>query len=196
LVVGKRCHRLSGKVNKALTRQSKDLPAIWVLILGANCVVLRGADNRKQKAHRRRQPKIMPTQLETNLVTQKTRELCQTILDQPDVQSMRKRMDAFMADEKARNHYESLLSKSQVLQQKQQSGVPLGQAEISDFEKLREGFLNNPVGRGFLDAQEDMHKMQESVTQYVAKTFELGRVPEESDMESDGSCGHGCGCHH
>jgi hypothetical protein len=29
----------------------------------------------------------------------------------------------------------------------------------------------------------------------VSKTFELGRVPEESDMES-GSCGSGCGCHH
>lgn len=138
----------------------------------------------------------MPTQLETNVVTQKTRELCQAILNQPDVQSMRKRMEAFMADEKARNQYEALLTKSQMLQQKQQSGVPLDQAEIGDFEKLREGFINNPVGRGFLDAQEDMHKMQESVTQYVAKTFELGRVPEESDMDSGGSCGHGCGCHH
>ncbi len=89
-----------------------------------------------------------------------------------------------------------MIAKSQMLQQKQQSGAPLDQAEIGAFEKLREGFVNNPVGRGFLDAQEDMHKMQESVTAYVAKTFELGRVPEESDMDSGGSCGHGCGCHH
>ncbi len=41
-----------------------------------------------------------------------------------------------------------------------------------------------------------MQKLQQSVSQYVSKTFELGRVPEESDLESSGSCGSGCGCHH
>ncbi len=108
---------------------------------------------------------------------------------------MRKRMDAFMADDKTRGQYDTLMAKGQALQQKQQSGIPLDNAEVGDFEKLREGFVSNPVARGFLDAQEDMQKMQQSVTEYVAKTFELGRVPEESDMDS-GSCGHGCGCHH
>jgi hypothetical protein len=29
----------------------------------------------------------------------------------------------------------------------------------------------------------------------VTKTFELGRVPSEEDLQ-EGSCGHGCGCHH
>jgi cell fate (sporulation/competence/biofilm development) regulator YlbF (YheA/YmcA/DUF963 family) len=138
---------------------------------------------------------IMPTTIETSVVTQKTRELCQAILDQPEVRSLRQRMDAFMADNKTRGLYDTLMAKGQALQQKQHSGIPLDDAEVGAFEKLREGFVNNPVARGFLDAQEEMQKMQQSVTEYVAKTFELGRVPEESDLDS-GSCGHGCGCHH
>jgi cell fate (sporulation/competence/biofilm development) regulator YlbF (YheA/YmcA/DUF963 family) len=138
---------------------------------------------------------IMTTQTEESVITQKTRELCQAILEQPDVQAMRQKMDAFMADDKARGQYDALMMKGQMLQQKQQAGAQLDQAEIDAFEQLRESFLNNPVAKGFLDAQEDMQKVQASVSEYVTKTFELGRVPEETDLDS-GSCGHGCGCHH
>ena len=137
----------------------------------------------------------MQTETEANVITQKTRELCQAILDQADVRSARQKIDAFMADDKTRGQYDSLMMKGQTLQQKQHSGEPLDKAEVADFEQLRESFLGNPVARGFLDAQEDLQKVQQSVSQYVSKTFELGRVPEEGDLDS-GSCGHGCGCHH
>ena len=137
----------------------------------------------------------MQTEIEANGISQKTRELCQAILDQPDVRSARQKIDAFMADDKTRGQYDSLMMKGQMLQQKQQSGQPLDNTEVADFEQLRESFLGNPVARGFLDAQEDLQKVQQSVSQFVAKTFELGRVPEDSELDS-GSCGHGCGCHH
>lgn len=39
-----------------------------------------------------------------------------------------------------------------------------------------------------------MHKIEETVSSYVRKTFELGRLPNEDDFES-GSCGPSCGCH-
>jgi cell fate (sporulation/competence/biofilm development) regulator YlbF (YheA/YmcA/DUF963 family) len=137
----------------------------------------------------------MQTQIEESAVIQKTKELCQAILDQSDIRALRKNIDAFMANDQARGHYESLMTQGEMLHEKQHSGTPLTENEIAAFEKLRESFLNNPVARGFLDAQEEMQKVQKSVTQYVSKTFELGRVPEESDLES-GSCGQGCGCHH
>lgn len=137
----------------------------------------------------------MQTLNETTVVLQKTRELCQAILDQPEIQALRKDIEAFMANDPARRQYETLMQQGEALHEKQHSGTPLTEAEVTAFEKLRESFLGNPVARGFLDAQEEMHKVQKSVTQYVSKTFELGRVPEESDLES-GSCGSGCGCHH
>jgi cell fate (sporulation/competence/biofilm development) regulator YlbF (YheA/YmcA/DUF963 family) len=141
---------------------------------------------------------FMQTQIEDSIVTQKTKDLCQAILDQPEFKSMRQKIETFMADEKTRGQYDTLMMKGQALQQKQQSGLPLDGAEINDFEQLRESFLGNPIARGFLDAQEDMHKMQQAVSQMVSKTFELGRVPEESDLDSGccGGGGGGCGCHH
>jgi cell fate (sporulation/competence/biofilm development) regulator YlbF (YheA/YmcA/DUF963 family) len=139
---------------------------------------------------------IMPTQIEETVIAQKTRELCQTILDQPEVRAMRQKIEVFMADDKTRAQYDALMMKGQMLQQKQQAGQPLDEVEVQTFEQLRDNFINNPVARGFLDAQEDMQKLQQSVSQFVTKTMELGRVPEENELESGGSCGHGCGCHH
>ena len=125
----------------------------------------------------------------------KTRELCETILSEPGVASIRQRVDKFMADDKARGQYESVMTKGQALHEKQHKSLPLSGEEISDFEREREALLANPVSRGFLDAQEELHQLQESIQQYVAKTPELGRVPTADDLEG-GSCGHGCGCHH
>ena len=140
----------------------------------------------------------METTIETSPVMQKTRELCQTILDQPNMQSIRQRIDAFMGDQQARTQYDTVVNKGQALQQKQQSAQQLSQEEISDFEQHRETLLKNPTARGFLDAQEELHEVQQSVHHYVTKALELGRVPSEEELNQN--ChGHdhgGCGCGH
>ena len=131
--------------------------------------------------------------IEDSLVVKKTKELCQAILDQPNMQDIRQRINAFLGDEKARAQYDGLMTKGQALQQKQQMSVPLSGEEISEFEQQREALLSNPVARGFIDAQEELNQVQESIHSYVNKTLELGRMPTDDDL---GSCGHGCGCHH
>jgi cell fate (sporulation/competence/biofilm development) regulator YlbF (YheA/YmcA/DUF963 family) len=128
-----------------------------------------------------------------SMVLQKTRELCQTIVDQPEFQDIRKRIDTFMADEAAKLQYQAVMEKGEMLQHKQQMGMPLSADEITEFEKNRDALISNSVAREFIDAQQAMQKMQESVGQHVAKTFELGRAPRDEDFE--GSCGSGCGCH-
>jgi cell fate (sporulation/competence/biofilm development) regulator YlbF (YheA/YmcA/DUF963 family) len=128
-------------------------------------------------------------------IEKKTQELCQTIIAEPEMISIRSRIDTFLADASARGHYEILMGKGQALQEKQQHGQPLAAAEISDFEKDRESLLANPVARGFLDAQEEIHEIQHSIQKKISKTIELGRIPTAEDFE-EGSCGHGCGCHH
>lgn len=137
----------------------------------------------------------MITNTEDTIVLQKTRELCETIVQQPEFKQIRSRIDAFMANEEAKEQYQRVVEKGESLQQKQQMGMPLSNEEIADFEKNRETLINNPVAKGFLDAQNQMHKVQESVGQYVAKTFELGRIPSADDFDS-GSCGPSCGCDH
>src|SRR5438046_8589802 len=128
-------------------------------------------------------------------VLQKTRELCQAILDQPDFPTIRRHVDAFLADASIKVQYQELSDRGAMLQHKQQTGMPLDMAEIAEFEKRREAFLSSPVAQGFLDAQQAMQQVQESVNQYVTKTFELGRMPQNEDFDH-GSCGHSCGCSH
>ena len=137
----------------------------------------------------------MQTITEDATIVEKTKELCLTILEQPKMQSIRQRIDAFMGDDQARGQYDALVSKGQTLQQKQEMSTPLSGEEISDFEQHRDSLMKNPVARGFLDAQEELHNVQASIHQYVNKTLELGRMPTDEDL-SGGGCGHGCGCHH
>lgn len=127
-------------------------------------------------------------------IVEKTEELCQTILDQPAYQDVRTKLDAFVKDEAAQQQYSEVLEQQNELQAKQQQGESLTQDEVDDFNRKKEELFENKVAKDFLDAQQDIHKVQETVNQYVNKTFELGRMPQNDDFE-EGSCGPNCGCH-
>ena len=137
----------------------------------------------------------MQTTTEETVVTLKTRELCQAILDEPSLRVARANIDRFMADDQSKQQYENLMTKGQALQRKQQSAQPLSADEIAAFEKERDALMGNPVALGFMQAQEELHNIHESVTKHVSKTLELGRVPTEEDLDcgGNGGCGSGCG---
>src|SRR5262249_39763865 len=103
----------------------------------------------------------MLTDLQKGAVILKTRELCQTILEQPDFAELRRQIDAFMGDEAVKTQCRELSEKGSVLQHKQQTGMMVDMNEINAFEQQREAFLNNPVAQGFLDAQQTVHNVQE-----------------------------------
>ncbi|HEV2318919.1 MAG TPA: YlbF family regulator [Verrucomicrobiae bacterium] len=134
----------------------------------------------------------------STMIEDKTRELCQTIVAQPQWTSIRNRIEAFMSDEAARGQFDAVNTKGRSLHERQHNGQPLNGQEIADFEKQRDALLQNPVARGFLEAQDELHEIQHSVQKYLSKTLQLGRVPTEADFKEDeGSCGHGgCGCQH
>jgi cell fate (sporulation/competence/biofilm development) regulator YlbF (YheA/YmcA/DUF963 family) len=137
----------------------------------------------------------MQSTTDESLVTLKTRELCDAIINQPEFGLIRQQIESFINNDAAKSQYQSVVEKGDQLQQKQQMGMPLDGGEIAEFERIREELLNNPIARDFLEAQQQMHKIQETVSQYVGKTFELGRVPTGEDFPADG-CGPSCGCGH
>ena len=137
----------------------------------------------------------MSTEIAETIVTQKTRELLQALLEEPALRAARQSIDAFLADNKAQSQYEQLMAKGQALQDKQRKSEPLSGQEIADFEQERDALLANPVAKNFLEAQEQLHEAQQSIHKQVNKTLELGRLPAGEDLE-EGSCGHGCGCSH
>jgi cell fate (sporulation/competence/biofilm development) regulator YlbF (YheA/YmcA/DUF963 family) len=137
----------------------------------------------------------MSTLTDATAITDKTRELCQTILDHPAFKSAQERIQTFTANDAARTQYESVVGKSQELRHKQQHGESLSDEEVAAFEKERDSLMRDPVARDFIDAQSDLHELRHTIEQHVALTLELGRVPTEEDIEAQ-SCGSGCGCHH
>ena len=125
-------------------------------------------------------------------VLEKTRELCQAIVDQPGFADMIAKTNAFMDDPEAQALYSRVLNLQESLQSRQQSGQSLTEDEIKEFEKERDALISHPVAGAFLDAQQDIQTAQQTVTKYVTRTFELGRVPNEDDFQS--CCSGGCSC--
>ena len=138
----------------------------------------------------------MASTIEETPIARKTRELCQTVLDEPSMKALQQRIANFMADEPTRARYDGLVTKGQALQEKQQNSLALTSEEIADFEQHRDSLLQNPVARGFLDAQQELHQVQESIHKYVSKTFELGRLPSDDELSSGCCSNSGCGCSH
>jgi cell fate (sporulation/competence/biofilm development) regulator YlbF (YheA/YmcA/DUF963 family) len=128
------------------------------------------------------------------VIRQKTRDLCQAILDEPAVQDIRLSIDQFMINDEAKAQYQKVVAQGQSLQEKQQQSLPLSDAEIHAFESDRDKLLDHPVAGAFIRAQDDLHHLQHSIQEYVGKTLELGRIPTDEDLR--GACGHGCGCEH
>ncbi len=133
------------------------------------------------------------TNTENSPVLEKARELCEAIVAQPEFGTLRQQMDAFMADEGVQTEYRDLSELGAMLQEKHRNGGAPEASEIEDFERRRESFLQNPKARGFLEAQQTMQDVRETVSRYVTRTFELGRMPQPEDFHSCG-CGSGCGC--
>ena len=126
-------------------------------------------------------------------IIDKTRDLCSTIVAEPGFPKFISDIELFENNTEAQREYNDLLNLQDQLQTKQQSGTALTPQDIEEFEAKRDALLNNEVAAGFLDAQQQIQKVQQTVLQYVNKTFELGRVPEDSELSSGGCCGGGGG---
>ena len=70
----------------------------------------------------------METNSDHSAILDKTRALCQAIIDQPDFQTIRQQVDAFMADESIKTQYQELSDRGAMLEHKQQTGTPLDMA--------------------------------------------------------------------
>lgn len=130
-------------------------------------------------------------------VMQKTRELCDAISQDIEFVTLQGQVERFLEDDAAKLQYQSVHEKGEELHQKQHAGVELSETEIKGFEEARENLLQNEVARDFMDAQQNLQTLQQTITKYVGMTMELGRVPGPEDMEQSGGgcCGGGCGCH-
>ena len=134
------------------------------------------------------------TCLDLKPIAKGTNHLCDAIVSQEGFANLYKKIDAFINDEKLKYEYSMLNERGALLQQKQQASEEISDEEIAAFEKLRDEFMANPVATQFLEAQEEVQQVQDRIHQVIAKTFEVGRVPQSEDFDfcSDGF--GNCGC--
>lgn len=128
-------------------------------------------------------------------LTAKTKELCQAIVELPGFGTIKERVDAFLADELVKYQFQMVSERGNLLQMKQNSARPIEAEEINEFNKMRDDLLANPIAKNFIEAQNEMARIQEAVNKYLTKTFELGRLPSEEDLSDGSCCDSGCGCH-
>src|SRR2546422_6426018 len=76
----------------------------------------------------------METNSENSVILEKTRELCQAIVEQLDFQTIRQRVDAFLADESIKLQYQELSDRGAMLQHKQQTGMPRSEEHTSELQ--------------------------------------------------------------
>jgi cell fate (sporulation/competence/biofilm development) regulator YlbF (YheA/YmcA/DUF963 family) len=129
---------------------------------------------------------------QTTPIIEKTKELCRTIVTQPEFETLIQRVEAFNNDFDAQLLYQKVSQMQDELVQRQRSGEQLAEEDIQTFETHRDELINHPTARNFLEAQQQISQVRQTITQYVTRTFELGRVPEENDFGA--CCGGGCSC--
>ena len=115
--------------------------------------------------------------------------LCQSLLDDPELKDVFGAIDAFMADDAAKEAFTAMQNKAETLQMKQQSGLELSAGEVEDYNKTRDAMLDNEVAKAFVDAQERINSVHQTVGSWMSMVFEFGRMPTEEELK--GHCGSG-----
>lgn len=140
----------------------------------------------------------MAINLEKSPIIEMTEKLCAAILEQPEYKEINDKLTAFSDDEHAKMLYQSLYDHQNRLQAKQQQGLPITEEETHAFQAEYESLLENENARGFIEAQQMIEEIEQTIQSYITNTIKLGRVPRPEDfLQHQGGCGCGggsCGC--
>ena len=128
-----------------------------------------------------------------SVILERTRDLCTAILEWPEYKAQAAHIEGFLADEEAKTEYRAFAQLGEEMHQKQQAGS-LTDDDIKSYEEKKGALEEKPLIGAFLAAQDSMNEIHRTVSQHVAKTLELGRMPEPEDFQSSGGCCGGGSC--
>lgn len=139
----------------------------------------------------------MSTLNEDSAVYARVRDLCSAVISDPQIQEQKARIDAFLNNAEARALFECVNKMGEELRQKHMAGMEPTEAEINQFDKLREDVVSNSVCNGFLQARQTVDTVFGEINRYFGMTLELNRVPTQEEIDasiqqqSSGCCGGG-----
>ncbi|MFA8438608.1 YlbF family regulator [Pueribacillus sp. YX66] len=140
----------------------------------------------------------MAINLDKSPIIEMTEKLCAAILEQPEYKEINEKITTFSHDTHAKTLYQSLYEHQMRLQQKQEQGLPITEEETHAFQTEYESLLENEAAKGFLEAQQMIEEIEQTINSYITNTIKLGRVPRPEDfLQHQGGCacgGGSCGC--
>jgi cell fate (sporulation/competence/biofilm development) regulator YlbF (YheA/YmcA/DUF963 family) len=131
----------------------------------------------------------------TTMIDNKIQELCEAIIQDEEVRNAREQAELFLSDEDAVSLYRQMAGMGRSFHQRQHQGEEPSAAEVRQFEDLQNRCDAHPLIVAFVEAQQVLSGIAETVNGYVSKTLERGAIPTEAEVFGEGSCGEGCGCH-
>ncbi|MDF1816290.1 MAG: YlbF family regulator [Verrucomicrobiales bacterium] len=138
----------------------------------------------------------MATTTETAIPTleEKTRELCQFILEDPAYAAASGSIDTFQESEEAQKIYRNWQQKAAELHHMHHEGKEPEQSDIVELERLKQVVMDNQIAADFVEAEDSVNDIFGTVMKMVQKTLQNGSIPTEDDLNE--CCGNsGCGCH-
>jgi len=130
----------------------------------------------------------MSSAAQSPLVLKQVREFCRVLAAHAGFAETRRKFDEFMADGALRFRYNIAGERGRLLEMKQTSGLELTDAELAEYHAERDALMQEPLVRGFQEAQAEMSQVQELLNRYLTLTYELGRAPTDEEV-----LGHACG---
>ncbi len=117
------------------------------------------------------------------------KDLCKALLEDEKLKGVFTSIDAFMENDVSKELFSQMQTKGEELQTKQQAGIELTAGEVEEYNKLREKMLDDPAAKAFVEAQESIQSVHQTIGSWVSLVFENGRMPTEEEFE--GHCGPG-----
>lgn len=115
------------------------------------------------------------------------------------VVSARAHIGLFYQDAAATELFRKVSEYGGQLREKREAGMPPGEKELAEFDRLRQDVINNPRCKGFLEAREQLDLMLATVNQFLCMAIDKGCAPTEEEVAqsmtqqlSSCSCGGHC----
>lgn len=136
----------------------------------------------------------MIVKIEMDRMFEQLGELSSALLADPAYRQLRQMVDAFMTDKTAVRQYNSFVDHYEAIEEKEQQGLTVSDAEAEQFNQLESALYENDPIRRFLYAQNEFQKLQQTAARYLQLTLELDRIPTRDEVKHNGSCGCGGSC--
>lgn len=119
----------------------------------------------------------------------KARELCGFILESPEYEVLQGRFETFEKDTTAQKIHHAWRERDYELQRQHREGNMPTKDQIAELEKLRTAALENEVVVDYVESEQALSKMFQTVMKVVQKSLETGRVPTDEELSE--CCGSG-----